>query len=110
MLVLPSYMEGFGLPVLEAMALGVPVIVSTRGALPEVAGFAGLHVQPDDSEGLAHAMYRVLNEPGLSAAMRERGAAQARQFSWEQSAAALVEAFGDALRHAASARVGGRHR
>ena len=98
MLVLPSYMEGFGLPVLEAMALGVPVVVSTHGALPEVAGAAGLHVQPDDTGGLAEAMSRVLHEPGLAAAMRERGAAQARQFSWEQSAATLVEAFADGLR------------
>jgi glycosyltransferase involved in cell wall biosynthesis len=98
MLVLPSYMEGFGLPVLEAMALGIPVIVSTRGALPEVAGHAGLHVPPDDTAGLAEAMYRVLHEPGLASAMRERGDEQARQFSWEHSAATLVEAFADRLR------------
>ena len=98
MLVLPSYMEGFGLPVLEAMALGVPVVVSTHGALPEVAGAAGLQVEPDDPEGLAQAIYRVLHEPGLAVAMREAGTAQARQFSWEQSAVTLVEAFAAGLR------------
>ena len=56
MLVLPSYEEGFGLPVLEAMACGVPVVVSSRGSLPEVAGPAADPVEPDDVEGLAARM------------------------------------------------------
>ncbi len=82
MLVLPSRMEGFGLPALEAMALGIPVVVSSRGALPEVVGDAGLVVDPDDAEGLADAMARVLDEPGLAAGMRARGLARAEVFSW----------------------------
>ena len=59
MLVLPSYEEGFGLPVLEAMACGVPVIVSNRGSLPEVAGAAAEPIDPDDAEGFARAMASV---------------------------------------------------
>jgi alpha-1,3-rhamnosyl/mannosyltransferase len=97
LLVLPSFMEGFGLPVLEAMALGVPVIVSDRGALPEVAGDAGLVTGPDDHDGLAQAMFRVLTEPGLAASMRERGLAQAARFSWDTSASHLCERFAEAL-------------
>ena len=62
MLVLPSYEEGFGLPVLEAMACGVPVVVSSRGSLPEVAGPAADPVDPDDAEGLAARMTALLDD------------------------------------------------
>lgn len=108
MLVLPSYMEGFGLPVLEAMALGVPVIVSGRGALPEVAGPAGLVVDPDDHDALADAMLRVWQESGLAGAMRERGYAQARHFNWDESARAVVDAWATALARSTAARPGRR--
>jgi len=91
MLVLASHMEGFGLPVLEAMALGVPVVVSDRGALPEVAGDAGVTVPAGDEEALAAAMHRVLSEPGLAEDLRARGLARASAFSWDTAAGNLLE-------------------
>lgn len=97
MLVLPSRMEGFGLPVLEAMALGIPVVVSDRGALPEVAGDAGLVCAPDDLDGLAAAMARILTEPGLAASMRERGFRQAARFDWRIAATEFVTRISGAI-------------
>ncbi len=97
MLVLPSHLEGFGLPVLEAMTAGVPVIVSRGGALPEVAGDAAIVVEPDDEAGLAEAMRRYLAEPGIAAAASHRGIARARQYSWDASAAVLYATYADAL-------------
>jgi len=97
MLVLPSHLEGFGLPVLEAMTVGVPVIVSRRGALPEVAGDAGVLIEPDDDVGLAAAMQRYLDDPSAAAAASARGIARARQYSWDASAAALYGAYSDAV-------------
>ena len=90
MLVLPSHLEGFGIPVLEAMTVGVPVIVSDRGALPEVAGGAGQIVPAEDADALAAALRRYLVEPGAAAQAVERGLARARQYSWDASAATLV--------------------
>jgi glycosyltransferase involved in cell wall biosynthesis len=85
-LVYPSLYEGFGLPPLEAMACGTPVLVSTAASLPEVVGEAGLQVSPDDVEGLAKAMRRLLQDEDLRADLRQRGLMQARRFTWEQMA------------------------
>ena len=85
-LVFPSLYEGFGLPPLEAMACGVPVITSDRGSLPEVVGDAALKVNPEDPAALADAMQRVLEDPGLRQSMRARGLERCRQFSWEEHA------------------------
>jgi len=93
MLVLPSHLEGFGLPVLEAMTAGIPVIVSNRGALPEVAGDAGQIVEPDDPEGFAEAMRRYLDDPAFAAAAAARGLARARTYSWDASARTLLAAY-----------------
>ena len=91
MLVLPSHLEGFGLPVLEAMTVGVPVIVSNRGALPEVAGNAAQVVEPDDASGLADAMRRYLADTdGAATAAARDGVARARDYSWDASAATLL--------------------
>ena len=96
MLVLPSYEEGFGLPVLEAMACGVPVIVSSRGSLPEVAGPAASPIDPDDADGFAAAMQTLL-DAGARAAAAERGRAQASRYSWEACAAAALAAYTSAM-------------
>ena len=103
LLVLPSFHEGFGLPALEAMALGVPVVASTAGALPEVVGDAGLLVPPDDVRGLAAAVTAVLSDPERAAAMSARGLARAAQFTWDRAARDLRDAFdriGPAAAHA----------
>lgn len=84
--VFPSLYEGFGLPPLEAMACGVPVICSNASSLPEVTGDAALLVDPLDVEALAEAMDRVLTDEALRAGMRERGLRQAAKFSWEDAA------------------------
>jgi glycosyltransferase involved in cell wall biosynthesis len=93
MLVLPSLDEGFGIPALEAMTRGVPVIASTRGALPDVVGDAGILVDPDDANALAEAMARVLDEPAVRRRMAEAGVAQARRFDWQVSAERLYDAY-----------------
>lgn len=92
-LVLPSFAEGFGLPVLEAMTVGVPVVASDRGALPEVVGDAGLLVSPDDTDELAAALQRVVTDARLAQALGARGARRALMFDWTASAAALRETY-----------------
>lgn len=103
MLVLPSFEEGFGLPVLEAMACGVPVVVSDRGALPEVAGPAASPINPDDTDALSTAMERLLDDDAAREAS-ERGLAQASRYSWD----ACARAAGEAYRAAVTTRAG-RH-
>jgi glycosyltransferase involved in cell wall biosynthesis len=95
--VLPSLDEGFGLPALEAMTVGVPVIVSSRGALPEVVGSAGLIVEPDDVSGLASAMDRVLGDPLLARDCAAKGLVQSRRFSWNASATRLLDLYASAV-------------
>ncbi len=82
----PSHYEGFGLPPLEAMACGTPVVAADATSLPEVIGDAGMLVDPDDAAAWAKALARVLAEPELAADMRRRGLAQASRFSWDATA------------------------
>jgi len=84
--VFPSLYEGFGLPPLEAMACGTPVVCSNAASLPEVVGDAAVTVDPYDVDALAEAMQRVLADRDLREDLRARGLARARQFTWERTA------------------------
>jgi glycosyltransferase involved in cell wall biosynthesis len=91
--VYPSLFEGFGLPVLEAMACGTPTITSKASSLPEVAGDAALLIDPEDTEGLAGALAHVLAEPEVAAKMRAAGLRQAARFSWTRTAAQTADVY-----------------
>jgi glycosyltransferase involved in cell wall biosynthesis len=91
--VFPSLFEGFGLPVLEAMACGTPTITSNVSSLPEVAGDAAILVDPYDQEGLASAMERVLNQPDLARELSVAGVRQAQQFPWSRTAAETAAVY-----------------
>jgi glycosyltransferase involved in cell wall biosynthesis len=84
--VYPSLSEGFGLPVLEAMACGAPVITSSTSSLPEVAGEAAVLVDPTDTEALAEAVARVLSDSALRRELRARGFHRVAEFSWQRTA------------------------
>jgi glycosyltransferase involved in cell wall biosynthesis len=95
--VYPSLFEGFGLPVLEAMACGTPVITSTASSLPEVAGEAALLVTPDDTAGLADTMNLLVGDAGLRDRLRELGLHQAQRYSWIKTATATAAVYRAAL-------------
>lgn len=91
--VYPSLYEGFGLPVLEAMACGTPVITSDVSSLPEVAGDAAILVDPKDAFALAANIAKVLEDPSLRSAMSQKGLARAKQFGWDKCARETLEVY-----------------
>lgn len=99
--IFPSLAEGFGFPPLEAMAAGCPVVASDAASLPEVVGEAGLLVDPRDPAGIAEALRRVLDEPGLAERLRALGRARAAEFTWSRCARLTLAAYRQALGSAA---------
>ena len=89
-----SLFEGFGLPPLEAMACGVPVICSNTTSLPEVVGDAGITITPTDSNAVALALKQILSDTLLAEKMRESGRDRSRLFSWENTARATLAIYG----------------
>jgi alpha-1,3-rhamnosyl/mannosyltransferase len=92
-LLYPSKYEGFGLPVLEAMACGCPVICSNAASLPEVGGDAAVYVDPHDPDSLLEAITRIVHDSELRQKMWKKGLEQARRFSWENAAHRTIEVF-----------------
>ncbi len=97
--VLPSHTEGFGLPAVEAMVAGVPVVAADRGALPEVLGTAGRLIDPDDAEALAAVLAETLADAALRRRMSDDGWRQAQQFTWTRTAHGIRAAWALAIEH-----------
>ncbi len=95
--VYPSHYEGFGLPVLEAMTLGAPVVTSHTSSLPEVAGDAALLIDPNDASHLAEAMLRVISDSQLRQELIEKGKNRSKLFSWEKTAQATLQVYRDLM-------------
>jgi glycosyltransferase involved in cell wall biosynthesis len=100
--VFPSLYEGFGLPPLEAMAHGTPVVTSTTSSLPEVAGNAALLVNPENVFEIRRALQRVLLDSALRAQMKQRGYEQAQKFSWTTSVSRILEIYREVAGHRAA--------
>ena len=100
--VFPSLYEGFGLPPLEAMAAGAPVVTSNTSSLPEVVGDAALLIDPMDPRAIATAMARILDDPTLRADLVRRGRERVKTFSWERSVARIRQVYGELARTPAS--------
>ncbi|UUZ66964.1 glycosyltransferase family 4 protein [Polaromonas sp. P2-4] len=92
-LVYPSVYEGFGLPPLEAMASGVPVIASNVSSIPEVVGDTGVLIDPQDVDGLAGAMEQVLSAPDMRQTMAQWALARSKEFTWAKCVSQTVDAY-----------------
>ncbi len=103
-LAMPSLYEGFGLPLLEAMAQGTPAITSKISSMPEVGGDAALLVDPTSVDSIAQAIARMVEEPGLRQSLAARARPQAARFSWDRAAATMLQVFEDARQHRTARR------
>lgn len=97
--VFPSWIEGFGIPVLEAMTCGAPVIASDRGSIPEVAGDAALLADAEDGHAFAKHLRALFEQPELGQDLRQRGFARAKQFSWTKTACGILDTYEAAATH-----------
>lgn len=104
--VMPSFAEGFGMPVIEAMTTGVPVVAANRGALPETVGGAGRMFDPEDAAALAQAMEQLLSDPAERRRLSEAGRAQAAEFTWAAAARGVRDAWTRAIAHRQETRRG----
>jgi len=93
LLAMPSFYEGFGLPALEALQCGTPVVVADRASLPEVVGVAGLLIDPDDPTTIADACWRIIHDASLRAHLQTEGQDQVRAFTWEETARRTLEVY-----------------
>jgi glycosyltransferase involved in cell wall biosynthesis len=91
--VYPSFYEGFGLPVVEAMTFGVPVITAHRASLPEVAGDAALFVNPEHPQELTAALTQFVTQPELAALQRQKSLERAQHFSWQKTARQTLQVY-----------------
>ncbi len=89
----PSFYEGFGLPVAEAMATGIPTLTSNRSSLPEVAGEAALQIDPDDADALCSGLQQLLEDAGLRARLAREGPLRAARFTWENTARDTIAVY-----------------
>jgi glycosyltransferase involved in cell wall biosynthesis len=97
--VLPSLYEGFGIPLLEAMACGCPIVTSTQGSCPEVVDGAGVLVNPRDSADIAEGIYKVVTQPALAAELVRKGYQRVTQFSWEKCARETLDVIASVARN-----------
>ncbi|HOU15170.1 MAG TPA: glycosyltransferase family 1 protein [Anaerolineae bacterium] len=93
LLAMPSFYEGFGLPALEALQCGTPVVVADRASLPEVVGIAGLLIDPDDPSTIADACWRIIHDAALRVRLQMEGQEQVRNFTWEETARRTFEVY-----------------